>query len=146
MNTIKKILLFAAILVAFTQCGKRKQYSHWKVDGKEYSSNNVIVQEYRGVWTLESNDKVRFALVFHGSALPTSGNFKITRTEDLGMGKVSMGICIDTVCYGISPHQTKYVTATINNNKAQYQMAPAWFVKFNNPNDSILVEGTFNEP
>lgn len=143
---MKKVLFLAITILSFVQCGKRKQHSTWKINGQEYSSNDVIVQEYRGEWTLKSNDKVRFALTFHGSTLPTSGNFSITRREDLGMGKVSMGICIDTVCYGISPHQTKYVTATINNKKAQYQMAPAWFVKFNNPNDSILVEGTFNEP
>ena len=144
--TMGRIIIILITILVFSQCSKRKQYSTWSIDGVEYSSNSVEVSSYRGLCNIRSDDKVRFSLTFWQPSLPTNEHFFITRRENLGIGKVSIGICRDTICYGISPHETKSITAVLNKSKAQYIMLASWFVNFADPLDSILVEGTFNEP
>lgn len=144
---MKRAIFFVILILTFVQCGKRKQYSTWKINGQEYTSNNVEIESnYYGNVSLECRDKVRFALIFADNYLPSSGQLVLTKSPSVMPGYVGMGICIDTVCYHISDFENKFLTASENNRKSGYSLPPSWFVSFSNPLDSILVEGTFNEP
>lgn len=46
----------------------------------------------------------------------------------------------------IAPSSDGYITASKVNGKARFVLEPIWYVYFDNPADSVLVSGEFNEP
>ncbi|RQO29913.1 hypothetical protein DBR32_15165 [Taibaiella sp. KBW10] len=126
---------------------KKKQFSNWKVNGVTYSSNNVTATIGRAMVTLTSHDTTRFDLRFYLGFFPSSGEWpiiSINPSQDPNFA--ILGFYIDTIPYGITPRNINKLIASKNNNKVTYTLAPTWFISYNNPNDSVLIEGTFNEP
>lgn len=145
---MKKVLFFAAVILLFAKCGKRKQYSHWKVNGNEYRSNNIekTVGQGSGGYLSCMDQEARFSLYFDCTCLPVGGDYQIVKDVNSTPGLVEVKICFSSRCYIVSEHEKKMLSSSYQNEKSRYEMPPTWFVNFNNPTDSILVEGTFNEP
>ncbi len=59
---------------------------------------------------------------------------------------VSLWFYFDSIPYGVTASNTVKLHASEQNGKAQYTLPQTWFVNYNNPQDSLLVEGVFNEP
>ncbi|HRP88816.1 MAG TPA: hypothetical protein PKX92_02130 [Edaphocola sp.] len=65
---MNRIIITTAIIALLASCGKKnkKQYSYWKVNGVEYSSNNVTAIEgyMRPISRISCQDKIRFSIGF----------------------------------------------------------------------------------
>lgn len=150
ISMIKKYVLLLTSSFLLVACNKdaKKQYSHWKVNGVAYSSNNVEATEAynRPVSSVYCRDKTRFDISFNIEKLPHSGEFPVRNDNSQSPSIVSVGFCFNTVCYGVKENNIATLKASDINGKAQYALAPTWFVNFNNPDDSLLIEGIFNEP
>lgn len=146
---MKKIVFFTLVVLAFTQCGKRKQYTTWKIDGQEFSSNEVeYTSNGRSISKLSLvTGNSRFALEFYLPNLPTQGNYLLARVNALQeQTKCVLSFGFDAKWYRISPTNNSYVEARSNNNKSQIILPPTWYFNNADSQDSVLIEGTFNEP
>lgn len=142
------ILAIGTLLIACNK-EKPKQYSYWTINGQEYSSNNVEAAEghNRPLAILGSYDSVRFDISFKQGYLPTEGNWPLaTLSSSNDPTKANMGFYFGTTPYIVSEHNTNLLQASANNDKARYSLSPTWFINYHDPADSILIEGTFNEP
>jgi len=146
---MKKIVFFILVVLVFTQCDKRKQYSTWKIDGKEYSSNDIeLSTNGRSISNLSLvKGDARFALEFFLPNLPKQGNFLIVRENtQQEQNKCVLSFGFNSKWYRIPITNNSYVEARSNNNKSQIVLPPTWYYNNNDPQDSVLIEGTFNEP
>ncbi|HTO15749.1 MAG TPA: hypothetical protein VLZ83_08255 [Edaphocola sp.] len=146
---MKKTLTIISAILLFNSCKKEKskQYSYWKIDGIEYKSNNVEIAIGHQIASMGSRDSDRFDLRYYRPSFPTSGEWLIVK-QNLSQNPewVSMNFYLGNKIYHISPNEIKYLNVTSNNNKVQFNLSSTWFVEYNNPIDSVLIEGTFNEP
>lgn len=147
-------LKLIVVLCIFIACKKEevKQYSYWKIDGKEYSSNNVWVnggERGDGRRNLVSGGDESFSIGFNTgiSSLPDQGVFLLVGgipTQNATNERVGFLVRHAGKGYFPSAHERKYLQAERVNGKVRYTMPETWFV--NTSSDSILVSGTFNEP
>lgn len=144
---MKKVIVIL-IVIAFSACTKaeKKQFSYWKINGQDYSSNNVESSLGKPSATISCHEVNRFDLYFFKSYFPTSGTWLMVRDVNHNTELVSMNFYLGSKVYIISVNENKYLIASLKNNKAQYSLPPTWFTNYNNFNDSVLVEGTFNQP
>ena len=89
----KYLLSFCICLTVVTACNNRdkkeivisepkpKPYSYWKINGQEFSSNNVEGGSGKAISIFLSHDSVRFDLSFNLPFFPDDGNWPI-----LGVG------------------------------------------------------------
>ena len=152
MNTkylLPKVLCLACIWLA---CKKEapKQYSYWTINGQEYSSNNVDAEEghNRPYSSFGSHDHVRFDMSFKQGYLPIEGSWTLITPSTIGNpDRAYLAFYIDTVAYAPSEYNTSQLEPSAYNSKARYSLGPTWFINFHHPTaDSLLIEGTFNEP
>lgn len=142
-------MFFVFVVLVFSQCGKRKQYSTWKIDGKEYSSNDInFSSNGRSISNLRgSKENTRFALEFFLPNLPKQGDYLIVRENtQQAQNKCVLSFGLNSKWYRISPTNYSYVEARSNNNKSQIVLPPTWYFNNDDSQDSVLIEGTFNEP
>ncbi|RQO29912.1 hypothetical protein DBR32_15160 [Taibaiella sp. KBW10] len=132
---------------------KKKQFSNWKIKGTEYSSNNTEVAIGHAIGKLSCSGKNRFSITFYSfsfmtaNSLPDTDSFLLTRDNlEQDSGKVLLYLYIDTTGYVPPTNSIKYLKAERINGKIRYTLPGMWYVNYMNPNDSVLVEGTFNEP
>ena len=156
-HIILRILLFPVVLCSLgTGCKKDPQkhnrYSEWIFNGQTHRSNNVEAETTSddpkagggntivGLYCHDAGN--RFALSFSGDELPITGSWALK----YGIDFKGVSFHVDTMYYRLSPHTTNSLTATEDNGKASYHMPPIWLYRPYDPNDSVLVQGTFNEP
>ena len=146
----KFILPFLLITLSLAACGKKdkKQFSTWTVNGENFSSNEVEASLGKVICALSSNDfNNRFSFGFAvGVELPKQGNFLISHVKNYDPDKVVLSFYYKGNFMIIAPSQNTAVVATNNNGKAQYTLPPTWYIYFENPSDSVLISGAFNEP
>lgn len=147
---MKKILI-VAISLLFIACKKEtpKQYSYWKINGTEYSSNNVEMYEDKSGSGFECRDNIGFSIGFRYSKLPRSGAWPIIKTETNDPSFAEVYFYVERKIgeyYKMSISESDSIIATEHNGKVQYILAPTWFVHSLNAADSVLISGTFNEP
>ena len=145
---MKKLLIVFLTFILFA-CNKteKKQFSYWKINGQEYSSNNVTSSIGKAVANIDCLDKNSFDVTFQLPFLPTDRNLRITnQINNQSSDLVKLNFYLDTISYHISINENKKLIASQVNNKAHYTMEATWFVNYNNPADSILIEATINEP
>jgi hypothetical protein len=88
-----------------------------------------------------------FGIIFYLDHLPRNGEWPIVNANSQQDPTLAvLGFYYHNRSYGISPNETKALKASENNNKASYYLAPTWFVNTNDANDSVLIQGVFNEP
>ncbi len=147
---MNRIIITTAIIALLASCGKKnkKQYSYWKVNGVEYSSNNVTAIEgyMRPISRISCQDKIRFSIGFNIGEFPKNGEYPLAYFYTQNPDFAGLGICFDTVCYLVTNNNTAMVRASEINGKAQFKVDSVRMVNPNNPLDSIWVDGTFNEP
>jgi hypothetical protein len=150
-----KNLLFIIVTLLLLQSCKddvqpepEKQYSTWKVNGETFTSNDITIGINQVRAGLSShNSPNRFGIIFWVSYFPVNGEWPLAINRNLqNPDSVSMGIYYNNQPYGISVNDAHPLVASKVNNKASYYLEPTWFVNTGNPNDSVLIEGTFNEP
>ena len=152
---MKNLILILLIILLLFACKKEtpKQFSYWKMDEQTYSSNNVTTSIGKAIANVNCHDRNRFDITFysfsisHPNSLPDAGEFLLVKdnpTQKANM--VLLYLYIDTVSYAPSPSETKYLKAERVEGKIKYTLPPMWYVNYYNPNDSVFVEGIFNEP
>ncbi|HRP89386.1 MAG TPA: hypothetical protein PKX92_05060 [Edaphocola sp.] len=147
---MNRIIITLATIILLTSCGKKnkKQYSYWKVNGVEYSSNNVTAKEgyMKPISRISCQDKIRFSISFSIGEFPENGEYPLAYFPTNNPDYARLSICFDTVCYLVTNNNTAMVRASEINGKAQFKVDSVRMVNPNNPLDSIWVDGTFNEP
>ncbi|HRP88957.1 MAG TPA: hypothetical protein PKX92_02850 [Edaphocola sp.] len=145
-----KIIITAVAIILLASCGKKnkKQYSYWKVNGVEYSSNNVTAEEgyMKPVCYISCQEKNSFTISFSIGEFPKNGEYPLAYFYTQNPDYAGLGICFDTVCYLVTSNNTAKVRASEQNGKAQFKVDSVRMVNFKNPLDSIWVDGVFNEP
>lgn len=149
-------MLLLLSLILLMGCNKSRKHSTWTVNGTEtFSTKNVTAgincdpdqNECRSV--LQSNDgNNSFLIAFPFDYLPSSGYYL------LNYWGVSTGItdyCLVSFVYNNQQyfHAQRALDTLYADGDAQprYTLPPTWFLNENTPaEDSILVEGVFNEP
>lgn len=147
---MKKIItiLTGTLLLAACQKDEPKQYSHWKVDGVAYSSNDVRFDKGKAVAIISSGDpNNRFILTFYGGGYPTSDSIRLKRTNlEQDPNVTEFSLFVNNRYYGIDNNNT-FLKADMVKGKAQYVLFPSWYSNFDNGiKDSVLIEAVINEP
>lgn len=141
------ILAISIILIACNK-EKPKQYSYWKAGNQEYASNNVKLTKGKAIsqfFVLDPTERV--FLEFFLPGLPSSGQYLIVKDNPLQQDdRCVLGFTINSKWYQVAASEQKYVQAGMSTHGAVIEMPPTWYINHNNPDDSILIEGTFNEP
>lgn len=136
-------ILFLLLLISCNKDNK-KQYSTWYVNGQEFKSNNVQKDIGKIVSGIMGGEQAnRFTLAFYFSPLPTSGTFHVIR------GKHAHPDSVNFVFYYNNNFYTPYHDGSINiinNKKFRAELSPTWYKNYDNPLDTVLISGTFNEP
>ncbi|HRP88814.1 MAG TPA: hypothetical protein PKX92_02120 [Edaphocola sp.] len=149
---MNRIIITTAIIALLASCGKKnkKQYSYWKVNGVEYSSNNVDLSIGRFVYVLqETNSNNWFILTFYG------GDFDFQNTNKILLNrnnpnqtptKGTLSFYVNNKYYGID-NDTTILHISTQNGKARFSLAPRWYSHYENGiKDSVLIEAILNEP
>jgi hypothetical protein len=151
---MKNLLFIIATLLLLQSCKDdvqpepEKQYSYWKVNGENFKSNNISIGIGKVRSGFSSQDLAnRFGLTFYLPYLPTNEEWPIVSNNvQQNSNLAELGFWYQGQPYGISIHENNNLIASKVNNKASYYLEPTWFVNTGNVNDSVLIEGTFNEP
>lgn len=147
------MILMACFFVCATACD-RKQYPHysvWYVNDMEESSNQTAWNEGKGGWSLQTDEETRsrgFYIRWRNTYAPAAGvTYPIyTGPASNDPSLLYVGIYKTDTFYTLSPHNPDSLTVTIINGKRQFTMSEAWFLNYNNSDDSIRVRGVFSEP
>jgi len=130
-----------------------KQYSTWIVNGTDtFRSNNVDAQiafnpdhSYGGAVIMSHDPENWFSLGFNTDHFPAGGFFLLYIPSDSGF-IAAIDLYYNNQYYHSVPYAVDTLFASLHHNKVSYSLPPCWFVKHGDGNDSILVEGVFNEP
>ena len=162
---IKNIILLIGLLLVWTACKKKKteeapapkQYSTWIINGTDTFTTNEVDSSINcnpdySYCTADfgSNDLVnRFGFDFFLPYFPSSGAWPLgdsTASNQQNSNYVYSGIRYNSQFYieTILGKDTLYASST--NGKISYKLNPTWYKNYNNHDDSILVQGTFNLP
>ncbi len=152
-NNCHRLLYSFVFLLVCGGCKKDTQkhnrYSTWTFDGQQFRSNDVqaSVDGHYGDGSLVGKDgSHRFQLGFYVDGLPTTGSWPLKYGTRNNSDFAIFYYYIDTNTYVISPHSTNQLIAGEVDGKASYQMSPTWLHHRYDANDSVQIEGTFNEP
>ncbi|OJV56069.1 MAG: hypothetical protein BGO31_18520 [Bacteroidetes bacterium 43-16] len=146
---MKNLFIFLLIgfgLIYYISCKKKPNYfSDWKINGTAYRSNNVTVSEGKGIVTMACYAREGFSLVWYtSSGFPDRGGMWLI--ADGSSGTAGVGIYHEGKYYMVSPNEVKYLNFGVGNGTIEFQAEPAWFINYENPADSVLVEGVFRRP
>lgn len=135
------------LLFFFTCCKKsdNRQYSYWYVNKDSFSSNNISLDIGKAIAVLQCLDsKNNFTIGFHFPYLPTNGTFPILLGSSHNPDSVNVVFYCNDKYY--IPFKDCNLLSSSNNGKSMFTLAPVWYKNYYNPNDSVLIHGTFNEP
>ncbi len=141
-------LVCLIICFSFWACKKETRYSTWQVNNETFSYNDIEIAIGKARCGLASRDmNNRFSLGFEiGYGLPTSGAFELN-TFTPGLQLCGINFYYHGKFYYHTPSKLGVLYASSVDGKASYTLPPSWFVNYDNPNcDSLLIQGTFNEP
>lgn len=146
-----KQALFLILIVGLFSCKKKNNIpiSVWRIEGKEYSSQNVTKTQTKGsICYIKNHDKAaRFQIYIYSSGFPKGQNIKLLASDTMYQsGAILLSFCLDTTCYSISPNDVKSIYVSSENNRGVYNLPPTWFINHENHNDSVLIEATLREP
>ncbi len=145
----KNVSLICLLICFFLfACKKEKQYCTWTVNGESFSTNEGETSIGKAVSrfsSLNHDNQNYFRIGFNVGYLPTDGQYKIAYNVP---GSIFAGISFyyKGIFYTSSPFTENYLVASSNKDKARYSLPSTWFVNYDNHNDSVLIQGTFNEP
>lgn len=144
------LLCFMGLLFS---CKKEShnQFSHWYIGSDSFASNNVIVRtDYTGTDLICNDIKNSFAFGFANNFhLPDNGILILTDSISSNYGitnQVTYGFHYNGNFYRVSKSANGYLIASAVNGKASYKLDSTWLINYNNPNDSVIIHGIFNEP
>jgi hypothetical protein len=145
---MKKIMPLLAAILCVSACKKDppKQYSYWTVNSDSFRTNNVTLSiDKTGTILHGENDAGSFGLYWGLHSLPTDSNGYLIDSDSPNPVDVSVIIGYQGQSYRVY-QLGQYLSAELVNGKAQYRLTDVWFKDYNNPNDTVLVSGTFNQP
>ena len=132
-------------LILLTACNKdnKKQYSTWYVNGQEFKSNNVKKDIGNSASLINCYDEInRFTIGFI-IPLPTFGTYPLLIGTYAHPDSVNINFYYNNNFY-IPYHNGEL--KIIGNKKFKAELSPAWFKNYDDPFDTVLISGTFNEP
>ncbi len=153
MKKILSISLIVIVSIICTACKKDKprQYSYWKINGQEFSTNDTKYSIAKNGSDLTSYGSNSFSFYNLGYGVPstafTVGQHLLspdTISNDPEL--LHAYFKYNDIIYSPMPDHNDTIVVSMPNQKIRYTLYPSWFVNKNNANDSVLIEGTFNEP
>lgn len=144
-------ILFAILLLFSCKKEKPKPFSYWKINGLDYSSNDVEHVEDKAGFYFRSAGSNWFHFSSR-SAGNWSHGFSIGRhtlTTDTSSNDPELlhaAFSVGSVIYRPMPNHEDTLDISSVNNRMLYLLHPSWFVNQININDSVLIEGTFHQP
>jgi hypothetical protein len=148
-----KSVLWPILIFLLTATGCKKEnptlnrYSVWTVDGRVFQSNNIEVAEGKARSALACRDfENRFNLDLTGISdclRQEAGHSHTMIATVVSQGSMFTLTPAFTFSLRIQPIGCKPVRMT---GEASYYMPPTWFHYYFDRSDSVLIEGTFNEP
>jgi hypothetical protein len=150
MKELFKItLLFIIVLIVSCNKKEKPNVSTWTVNGETFTGM-AEVSLGKAIAILSSNDiKNRFSITFYQSYpehLPREGKWPISAGSGQDPNRVYVDFHYNNKVFIISPSKIKYLEASTINEKASYTLNPTWYISYDNPADSVLIQGTFNQP
>lgn len=147
---MKKLLIILLIGFLFS-CNRDKQpspFSYWKINGVEYNSNKIDTAVGKKVAGMTCGDlNQRYEMTYYIPYFPSFGEWLIIK-QNLTQNPnwVELTFYQEGTIYHISPYENRMLVATRKDNNAEYTMTPTWFINYDNPLDSVLIEGVFLVP
>jgi hypothetical protein len=141
------LLLLFIFILSFANCKKKdmRNYSYWQVNQDKFSSNNVRLEQGKAVTVLACSDNGNnFTIYSEYSRIKIPGTYAIKQSSSNNPDSISAGFYYKGKCY-ISMHSGYLVAGSVNG-KIQCTLAPTWFSNYYDTKDSVLINGTFNEP
>ena len=124
--------------------------SYWIINGDTFITKGQAVNIGKTISNLNSGDSITgFGISFYfGEGLPNYGTWEIAQrkdsiNQDPGLVHISFNYKVKNYNY---PTNQYYITGRDSSGKAQLILSPTWFVNRYNSEDSIKIQGTFNEP
>jgi hypothetical protein len=149
---MNRIILSVCIMVCIgiVSCKKGKQYSTWNINGEDFSANNVGVfivdSEFCYLTNNDTNNQFLVGFFNTGSRLPVNGTFKLNTYPAGATPDCDVQFHYKGKTYHPTFTNTGVIHASSINEKASYTLPASWFIPISNLGDSVLIEGTFNEP
>ena len=148
-KALKKLsyILYVLLLLSFTNCKKidTRNFSYWQVNQDKFSSNNVRLEQGKAVTVLACSDNGNnFTIYSEYSRINTPGTYAIKQSSSNNPDSISVSFYYKGNCY-ISMHSGYLVAGSVNG-KIQCTLAPTWFSNYYDSKDTVLINGTFNEP
>lgn len=149
---MKTTITFCLLLFVFASCRKRHEnaYSIWIINKDTFSTNDVRLDIGKAIAIFSTNNfENGFGFMFYtysANGLPSSGTFLITDTTSQNPNYVELGFYYNGHGYTIAEDLSASIVAMEKNGKASCVLSPTWFTNPTNSVDSVLIQGTFNEP
>lgn len=142
---MKNAVLVAIAALAFAACKKDepKQFSHLLVNGASFSSNKVTKSETKGGASSLVEEDNLFRLSFATPSLPGNAVYLLKNPSPYPE-HAFLTIQYQHNVYRVT-RDSVWLDFNLINGKRQYVLAPTWFESVTSE-DSVLVEGVFNEP
>jgi hypothetical protein len=141
------LLLLFICLLSFANCKKKdnRNYSYWQVNQDKFSSNNVKLDIGKAITVLSCSDNGNnFNFTSLYSHFYTPGIYPLKQSSSYNPD--SVGACFYYKGKFFIPMYSGYLVAASVNGKIQCTLAPTWFSNYYDTKDSVLINGTFNEP
>ena len=148
---MRYVIPFLALLYIFSGCKKtdNRQYSYWYINADSFASNETVLAVDKAmVWLgIGNNNRTAFTIVFNfGFQAPQSGDWSLSHTPEQHPDSVNIGFYYNGDVYHVAPSNRSALHASLVNGKVRYELPPGSFFRYGNPNDTVLIHGTFNQP
>ncbi len=140
-------ILYVFLLLPFTNCKKKdtRNFSYWQVNQDKYSSNNVRFDKGKAITVFSCSD---IGNNFYFSSIPShfyfSGIYPFKQSASNNPDSISVAFYYKGNCY--IPLHSGYLKTDNINGKIQCTMLPTWYSNYYDSKDTVLINGTFNEP
>ena len=141
-------ILYVLLLLSFTNCKKKdtRNFSYWQVNQDKFSSNNVNVDIGKAIASIGINEiNNSFQITFHFPSFPLSGSFPLAgRYSNAHPDSVTMNFYYKQNFY--VPKKSGLLIVNDNNGKSTFVLNTTCFENYYDSKDTVLINGTFNEP
>lgn len=154
MKKLVTCIAYSSLIFALA-CNKdkKKQYSTWVVNGNEpFTTNDVEYSVNKSgphLASLYNENGFSFSNNGAGTAYNAfTEGFHLLSSDTVSNNPEFLHafFLYHYMSYRPMPNHNDSIEVSSVNSKVRYKLYPSWFVNSSNANDSILIEGTFNEP
>lgn len=154
MRNLFYVPIFGLSCIFVLACGKQhhKPYSTWAVNGKDtFRTNEVYYRKDKSETSLYSEGINSFAFSNLGAGVGADAftpGIHVLSSDNSSHNPDLLHAFFkyyDTA-YTPMPFHNDTIEVLLISGKLRYRLYNSWFVNIDNPDDSVSIQGTFNEP